>query len=327
MLEHTAGLWAELRGERILMTGGTGFFGCWLVESFLHANRTLGLGARLAVLSRRPRVFAERAPHLCRDGSLELLEGDVRTFRSPPGRFAYVIHAATDAVLPASCSAVEQYATIVEGTRRVLEFAADAAARRLLLASSGAVYGPQPVTVSHVEEEQPFAPSQSPYVLGKRAAEALCREAGLDSTIARGFAFLGPHLPLDAHFAAGNFLRDAVETREIAVSGDGTPLRSYLYAADLAIWLWTILLKGQAGRAYNTGSEEAVSIGELARRVAAGAGQSIGVRVSQPPPWPAVPPARYVPSTRRAQTELGLATWIGLDEAIRRTLAWHRSEG
>jgi dTDP-glucose 4,6-dehydratase len=322
VLEHTAGLWAELRGERVLLTGGTGFFGCWLVESFLHANRTLGLGARLAVLSRRPRAFAERAPHLCADAALELLEGDVRTFAWPPSQFACVIHAATDTV----SAEKDQYSTIVEGTGRVLQFARSAGVGRLLLASSGAVYGPQPVAVSHVEEEQPFAPSESPYVLGKRAAEALCRESGLQCTIARGFAFLGPHLPLDAHFAAGNFVRDALAGREIAIGGDGTPLRSYLYAADLAIWLWTILLKGQPGRAYNVGSEESVSIAELARRVAAGAGDRCAVSVAQRPAWPPMPAARYVPSTRRAQAELGLATWIGLDAAIERTLAWHRSE-
>ncbi len=343
-LELSGGVWEELRGERVLLTGGTGFFGMWLTESFLHINRRLGLGARLVVLSRRPAAWLGRAPHLAASDALRVVEGDVRSFAFPTGRFACVVHAATESVVPAGTSEEAQYSAIVEGTRRVLAFAAEAGAGRFLLASSGAVYGSvsgltaadQPLLVQAdrpllVREDQPFAPSASVYARGKREAEALCVTSGVPCTIARGFAFVGPHLPLDAHFAVGNFLRDALAGRAIEVKGDGTPLRSYLYAADLAVWLWTILLKGAARRAYNVGSEEAVSIGELAGRVAAGVaplvGERVGVRVAMRASEGAGAPARYVPSTQRARAELGLEAWIGLDEAIRRTAAWHRETG
>jgi dTDP-glucose 4,6-dehydratase len=325
VLEHTARLWAELRSGRILLTGGTGFFGCWLVETFLHANKTLGLDAHLSVLSRNPRAFARRAPWLCADPALTLIEGDIRTFAFPPGHFGCLIHAAADSVVPASSSPAQQYAIIVDGTRRVLDFARAAGTGRLLFVSSGAVYGPQPLSISHIAEEQPFAPTDSAYTFGKRDAESLCLHAdpSLRSNIARGFAFLGPHLPLDAHFAAGNFLRNALEGHDVAIFGDGTPLRSYLYAADLAIWLWTILLKG-SGRAYNVGSEHTISIQGLAGRVIAGVDPSLHIRVAHQQNWPPPAPPRYVPSTRRARSELGLESWISLDEAIRRTAAWHR---
>ena len=143
--------------------------------------------------------------------------------------------------------------------------------------------------------------------------------------IARCFAFVGPLLPLDAHFAAGNFVRDALCGDEIHVEGDGTPYRSYQYPADLAAWLWVLLTRGESCRAYNVGSEESVSIRQLAGAVA-GAARAIGhapsVTVTRQPN-PAAPPARYVPSTARAREELGLASWITLDEALMRTLAWH----
>jgi dTDP-glucose 4,6-dehydratase len=119
-------------------------------------------------------------------------------------------------------------------------------------------------------------------------------------------------------------MRDALGGDTIRVGGDGTPYRSYLHAADLAVWLWTLLARGRSGRAYNVGSEEAVTIRELADAVARAAG-TIGrhpiVSIARPAD-PNAAPARYVPSTRRAREELGLAARITLDEALTRTIAW-----
>ncbi len=327
VLSRTEGLWQAVRGGQVLLTGGTGFFGRWLAETFLHAHTALNLGARLTILSRAPHSFAARAPHLCNHPAVSLLQGDIRTFAFPSGHFAHIIHAATDAVVPPASSDEDQYTAIVDGTQRVLEFAAAAGTEKLLLTSSGAVYGPQPRSLLHVAEDQPFAPSEHVYTRGKRMAEALCAEHNsgrLHCTIARGFAFIGPHLPLRAHFAAGNFLGDVLAGRDVEIAGDGAPLRSYLYAADLAIWLWTILLRGQPGRAYNVGSEEAVSIRELAERTIAVVNPELRIHVAQQPLAEGAP-ARYVPSTQRARSELGLTAWIGLDESIRRTAAWHGS--
>ena len=147
-------------------------------------------------------------------------------------------------------------------------------------------------------------------------------QVGLEASIARCFAFLGPHLPLDAHFAAGNFIRDAMAGTPLHIKGDGTPRRSYLYAADLMIWLWRMLLQAPAGGVYNVGAEESVSIAELAATVAATLRPGLRVQIDQEA-VPGAGVAKYVPSTLRAQTELGLKTLVPLDEAIRRTAAWH----
>ncbi len=334
ILNATRPLWEEMRGQRLFLTGGTGFFGCWLVESFLHINRTLTLDAHLTVLSREPERFLAKVPHLRGQTALTLHQGDVRSFDFPPGSFPYILHAATEA--SAKQLAEQPYqmlSTILAGTERTLDFAAQAGTRKLLLTSSGAVYGPQPPTLSHMPEDfagapDPLLPS-SVYGEGKRASELLCALAtqnslqpSLEVKIARCYAFLGPHLPLNAHFAAGNFLSDALAGRPIAIASDGTALRSYLYASDLTTWLWTMLFKAPSLRAYNVGSEDAVSIRKLAEVAAAAVNPSVPIHVANSPP-PGVLPPRYVPATARAQQELGLRQTVSLDEAFRRTAAWH----
>jgi len=330
VLAHTEGLWDELRGQRIFITGGTGFFGCWLLESFAWANTKLNLKAQVVVLSRHPEAFAQKAPHLAGDKAISFHTGDVRDFQFPSGSFSHVIHAATEASAKLNAeNPVLMLDTIVEGTRRTLDFAVKCGAKKFLLTSSGAVYGKQPPKLTHIPEDYPGAPDPldpaSAYGEGKRMAELLCasyhRQRGLETKIARGFAFVGPYLLLDTHFAIGNFIRDALAGGPIRVNGDGTPYRSYLYASDLAIWLWTILFRGQSCRLYNVGSENDLSIRDVALVVAGVFHPPRPIAVARQ----AVPcqlADRYVPSTRRALSDLGLKEMVPLEEAIRLTVAW-----
>jgi dTDP-glucose 4,6-dehydratase len=331
VLRQTSGLWEDLRGARVFMTGGTGFFGCWLLETFLWANDHLALDASLVVLTRDPGAFARKAPHLARHRAVTLHDGDVRTFAFTDAGFSHVIHAATDARVPLSREDhLRTFDTIVEGTRRTLDFARRAGASRFLMTSSGAVYGRQPVELTHVPEEYAGGPDPANAALAgaeaKRVAEMLCAmyaDARMQPTIARCFAFVGPYLPLDVHFAAGNFIRDALQGGPIRVSGDGTPYRSYLYAADLAIWLWTILLRGQVMRPYNVGSETPVSIAELAQAVARRFTPQPSVHVAAAPTGAALAD-RYVPSTARIRHDLGVAMTVDFEDALTRTVDWHR---
>jgi len=335
ILTHTWGVWEELEGARIFVTGGTGFFGCWLLEAFARACDEKQLDATMTVLTRRPEAFHDKAPHLAGHRAIRLIEGDVRSFAFPMGRYTHVIHGATEASEQLNREQPQlMLDTIVNGTRRTLEFAVAAGVRRFLLISSGAIYGPQPHGMERIPEKYRGGPAltdaRSAYGEGKRVAElwgALYAQAhGLDVLMARGFAFVGPYLPLNTHFAIGNFIGDCLEERPIKVRGDGRPYRSYLYAADLAIWLWTILARGQSCRPYNVGSEEAVSIAELASTVqeALGAKPQVDIAGVQ---RRGVSGERYVPDTTRARQELGLEQWIALEEAIRKTAVWHMIQG
>ncbi|WP_438483690.1 NAD-dependent epimerase/dehydratase family protein [Oleiharenicola lentus] len=331
MLTHTRELWNEARGCSVFITGGTGFFGMWLLESFAYINDALGLGMRAVVLSRDPKAFAAKAPHLTSRSDIELIPGDVRSFKFPEGKFAFVVHAATEASVKLNDEAPhEMFDAIVAGTRHVLDFAAQAGVEKFLLTSSGAVYGKQPSSLSHVGEDYMGAPdtvlSGSAYGEGKRVAEHMCcvhaRQHGYETKIARCFAFVGPHLPLDTHFAIGNFIRDAMQGGRIQIGGDGTPTRSYLYASDLTIWLWTLLFRGSTGRAYNVGSGEDLSIKQLAKTVSATLGKHSAVRTAQKIDATR-PLSRYVPAVGRALSELDLRMHITLEDGIRKTAAWN----
>jgi nucleoside-diphosphate-sugar epimerase len=325
-------LWERLRGQRLLLTGGTGFIGKWLLATFLHANRRLDLSAQVVVLSRRPEAFLNEFPKLRDAAEVTWLKGDVRDFELEAAYgCSYAIHAATDVV--ATSSPNDIFDTCVVGTQRVLSvLGKDGMAARMVLLSSGAVYGRTPPEVSGIPEEwqggpDPLVPS-SAYGEGKRVSELLCAMAAntrpeLEVSIARCFAFVGPHLPLDKHFAIGNFIGAAMNGQDIRIQGDGTPLRSYLYAADLAHWLWVILFAAKSGRAYNVGGSEALSIGDLAHRVNRVLNDAGDVLIAQSPS-PGVSPEAYVPSVKRVVTELGLTPSVDLDVAILRTALWAR---
>lgn len=333
----TESLWDEMRGQRLFLTGGTGFFGTWLVESFCHINRELGLGAQVTVLSRDPAKFATKCPHLVSDSAVTMFTGDVRDFAFPENEYRYVIHAATEASLKQSREQpLEMLTTILDGTKRTLEFTERCGARKFLLTSSGAVYGKQPAEMTHVPETYGGGPdpldAASVYAEGKRGSELMCalfqnaaadRSVDLEVKIARCWAFCGPHLPLDAHFAVGNFIRDALAGRPISIAGDGTPRRSYLYASDLVIWLWTMLFRAPALVPINVGSANDLSIRDLAEVVVETLAPGTEVHVARRAADGA-PQSQYVPSVKRAEELLGLRETVCLSEQIRRTAEWHR---
>lgn len=272
--------WDELRGKRVFLTGASGFVGTWLVETFTYANEFLNLRAKLTTIPRN---------------SL------------PEGRFDFGIHAAK----------ADSFSADMDATRRFLKFSEERRASRILFCSSGAVYGKLPPGMTHVSEDFEGTP-ETEYGRAKVAGEMRFSQSNVHAVIARMFTFAGPHLPLDANFAIGNFLRDVIEGGPVKIEGDGTARRSYLYAADMAIWLWTLLLNGRHATPYNVGSPQPVSIWELAHTVVdntipgtpiEGPGQGSG--------------GVYVPSVERARSEFQLRPLIPLSEGIRRMYDWN----
>ncbi len=330
ILERTPSVWDELRGQRIFITGGTGFFGVWLLEALTWANDQLNLNLSVTVLSRDPKAFAAKAPHLAHHPAIQFLPGDVRNFIAPVGMFSHVIHAATEASAKLNTENPSlMLETILQGTRRTLASTESMKPGKFLFVSSGAVYGRQPPEIECITEDYQcdIKDNKSAYGVGKFMAEQACiahaQQHHYDMKIARGFAFVGPHLPLGIHFAIGNFIRDGLLGKTIHVNGDGTPFRSYLYAADMVIWLLRILCDGENGAAYNMGSDEGVSIADLARTVASCFDVPPEVIVAKEPDLSRLP-ERYVPSVQKAKHGLNLTERMSLQDAIKKTIAWCR---
>ena len=322
---------SQFDGAHLVITGGTGFVGSWLVESCLRAIDTIGLQLRITVPSRDPAAHLHARPHLAVRPELTFVRADVRGALDQLGRADAIVHAATEASAALNETRPDEMLdVIVAGMSNVLDYARTCGDIPFLFTSSGAVYGRQPPNLTRIPETYLGAPDPldpfSAYHEGKRLAELLGAITSSRSSVrfvsARLFAFLGPLLPLDAHFAAGNFMRDALQGSTIRISGDGTPRRTYHHPIDMCVALWALLARGEDRRAYNVGSDHDVSIAELAALIAEVAGTS-GVEIDHEP-IPGVPPPRYVPDTHRLRSELDVSDTIALDDAIARTMAWHR---
>lgn len=323
-----------LKGAHIFLTGGTGFIGTWLLEAIAFANEAVNSNIRVTVLTRSPSGFQKKNPRLFSNPNFEYIAGDVVNLPldalNAANPFTHLIHAATDASAELNeVNPLQMFDTVVLGTHQILEFSVRQKITKVLYLSSGAVYGQQAPGVDFVSENSLSAPDclnpKNTYAEGKRASEMLCaiygKQFGCNVVVARIFALLGPLLNLDIHFAAGNFIRDALAGKKITVSGDGRPERSYLYPSDLVVWLLAMLTHGRSGAAYNAGSEEAVSIADLAKLTASllgnGGYEVLGLSDSG---WN---PGRYVPSNQLIQEELGVKQTVNLAEAIKRTAYWN----
>lgn len=308
----------------LLLTGGTGFIGRALLRHWEinPADRPY----RVVAVSRNPQAFALSFPELAGVPWLDLRHGDVTVMNSLPREsFDTVIHAAADSTMGPQLSPLQRYTQIVDGTRHLLDLAVEGRARRFLLLSSGAVYGSRSAGQPDPEESDCNAPDplnpENAYGIAKRTAEHLGalahRERGLEVVIARCFAFVGRDLPLDVHFAIGNFIRDALWRKSITVNGDGTPVRSYMDQRDLSRWLLALLCQGRAGQAYNVGSDQSINMADLAHLVRDMVApnkpvQIMGGRRTEIR-------SRYVPCVRKARDEAKLDFQHSLEQSILET--------
>jgi nucleoside-diphosphate-sugar epimerase len=308
------------------LIGGSGFVGKSVLESFAAGGlKTSGIGRFIVVARRASRLRAQAAPLV--SPLVTLVDSDLFDLRSTFDADVVIHAAASSEATDYAAAPQAQERLIVDGTRHIIDLCLRSARRpRLLYVSSGAVYGGQHSTNAALDEtsvlgEQTSA-DKAVYSLAKRHAEDLVREAALrhalPAAIARCFAFVGPWLPRDRHFAIGNFIGDALHGRPITVKNPAPVFRSYMFADDLSVWLAAIAMAASPScPVFNVGSDEAVSITDLARRI----GDMLGAAVQLPGPAPTGAVVdRYVPDVGLARRALGLTLAFDLQQSIAETV-------
>jgi len=330
IFQNTKDVWEPLRGKSIFLTGGTGFFGKWLLESFIHANEKHELNAKIISLSRNPEFFLQEYPFYSEHtNSVRFVKGDILTYDfKVDEEIQFIIHAATAASDSLNKNnPLLMMDTITLGTRNILDFAITQPIEGFLFVSSGAVYGKQPFDVSNILETDSFKidfnNSNAAYAEGKRLAELYCstyfEKYNLPVKIARCFAFIGPYLPLDTHFAIGNFINNVIKNDNIVIMGDGSTTRSFMYASDLSIAIWKILFMGNNNKPYNVGADKAYSLKEIALILKKNYGNELQILNNNKD----LPQNIYVPNIDALINDLDIKHFVQIEEAIQKTIKFY----
>jgi nucleoside-diphosphate-sugar epimerase len=316
-------------GKHLLLTGGTGFFGKWLL-ALLSSLERQGVDIFVTVVSRNPERFLSIHPEYRQCSWLHWHVCDIRDL--PPLNdkpIDLVLHAATDTSLSAHAHPLTLFDTVIQGTRHVLDVAVRHGAQRILVTGSGAQYGALYSGQAATEDSQSACDCTqvgSAYAEAKRAQELLAviyaQALSIEPVLTRCFTFAGPGLPPDAHFAFGNFIRDALYRDSVIINSRGLAVRSYLHGADLAAWLLFLLLHGKAGEAYNVGSDAEISIAGLARCILARLAPGKELFFLEEA---AAKDSYYVPNIDKARA-LGLGVWSSLDESIDDMARWLKDQ-
>lgn len=329
--EHSRSDLEQLVNSNVVITGASGFIGTWLTLSWASARQKYNGKGKLLLTSRSPAEICKQALLVDKKCPVESIASEISNFRIPVEyHHGYIIHAAT----PASASLntdepLKMFNVIIEGQERVLAEALKGSSRLLFL-SSGAVYGKQPLDLEKLSEASNFSRPDddkfSAYHDGKRAAEMQSDIAvqrwGADVVTVRLFAFIAPFLPFETHFAAGNFMQDALKGLPITIKSGGGSVRSYQYATDLCSNLWGLAVRGSTGGKYNVGSDIAVSIKDLAQAVVRNVNPAAEVVITGRDTIENT--SRYLPSIEKVSSQLKIKNHVSLDDALKRTALWWR---
>ncbi len=320
VVRTSRGVLNALSGASLLLTGATGFVGRTLVETVLRSNEvSAGPPCRVILPTRRPDLIQARYATHVGAGDVVIVEWAAGHALELPGRGCdYVIHgAATTDPARFRADPAGSLRDTVGMARSVAEIATASTTRRVVLVSSGAVYGDQPADLPRIPETYQTGPDDAvapSYAMAKRESERFFRQVDGDLRIARVFSLIGPYQDLGSAFAVPGLIRQAADDGVLALTSDGSARRSFCYASDLsAILLW-LLLGEPRHDVYNVGSREGMaSIAEVADTIAWIFG-GLEVRRSA---GASGPQRDYLPNLDRLYDEFAPA--VGLREGLLRT--------
>jgi UDP-glucuronate decarboxylase len=317
------------RGKRVFVTGGTGFFGVWLLSALARVQDRLDGSLKVVALSRDPAQFLRQYSQFGFEQRIQFVSGDVKHFCADLRDVTHLVHMATTNASETfeGESQLNKLELLYLGTRNVLEQCSPAL-ESALFTSSGVAYGTtrnERITEGEAGTVDTLA-AGSALGIGKLAAEYLIAHyanlLGFRFSIARCFAFAGEYLPMDLHYAFGNFIKNALDRTPIVVRGDGRDERSYMYVGDAIAWLLRMLAHPR-NAIHNVGSEIPITMRELAQKIGASVVPPIDVAIRGTSDETGnFRRSFYIPSTLRAQNDYpGLAEWTSVDEIITKMLS------
>lgn len=320
----------ELKNQKILVAGGTGFIGSWIAEFVAYLNDNHQFNTSLVILARNTDSFKAEKKHLATRSDIQFISKDIRNINELPEDISYIIHAAASPDNRNHVSnPIETIATITKGTDNLIDSAFNLPnLKKFLYLSSGQVYG-KSGSKSGLISESDFGSLDcnkvtAVYPEAKRLAEATCcaysSQYKIPIVIARPFSFIGPYQSLSKPWAINNFINDALNNKTIRIVGNGEPIRSYMYPADLVVWMLKILINGKINTAYNVGSPLGISLKDVAEKIINIAQTNVNIDIR----FNTTDASRYVPDITLCENDLGLKINYNVEETLRRSIAWFK---
>lgn len=320
----------ELKNQKLLIAGGTGFMGSWIAEFIAFLNDNHQFNTSVVILSRNTDSFKDEKKHLATRSDIQFISRDIRNINELPPDISYIIHAAASPDNRNHVSnPIETIATITKGTDNLIDSAFKLLnLKKILYLSSGQVYGKNPIQKELISESDfgSFDCNKitAIYPEAKRLAEATCcaysSQYKIPIVIARPFSFIGPYQSLSKPWAINNFINDALNNKTIRIIGNGEPIRSYMYPADLVVWILKILISGKINTAYNIGSPFGISLKDVAEKIVHIAQTKVNIDIK----FNNNDSSHYVPDITLCENDLGLKINYDVEDTIRRSIAWFK---
>lgn len=316
------------KNSTILITGGTGFFGQWIIESVAYIEKKTAYNNKFIIISRQnaDQLF-EKHPIL-KESCFELIQSDLSVECNTKMQVDYILHAATDVnIFKQSDDHNVVVKQLIQATENIIKLADDCESfRKILYVSSGAVYERNEDVPLKEDISLPINFNSS-YAKAKRECEILVEKIlsnnSINGVIARCFAFLGPEF--DSRMAIMEMILSAVHSKTITVRSPLTK-RSFMYMSDLVCSIFKLLFSKTKHVHYNIGSDEVVNFGELANLINESSGESCTISLNQPQNSNWLSGQFYYPDVSRLREEFPSALSINLAQAIKKTMSCYKGK-
>lgn len=304
------------------VTGGCGFIGSHIVEELLRRKETVKIIDNFST-GKRENVRAF-------EGALEIITADIAETPDLAGILRgvdYVIHQAAIPSIPKSMLDPEAtHKANVNGTLRLLIAARDAKVRRLVYASSCALYGDSPALPKN---EGMMPEPLSPYAAQKLFAEMYCqvftKAYGLETVALRYFNVFGPRQDASSEYSGvfAIFVPAILQDRRPLVYGDGEQSRDFVYVQNVAeANLLACTAPGVAGEVFNIACGDRITVNSILRHINKITGKDIAPVYKDPRPGDI---RHSQADVTKAVQKIGYKPRVTFEEGLRKTIEWYRT--